>query len=82
MNRKFIVPFETAKKLKDAGCDCVTNFYYRSDGNFENPSQSVSPLWLSRWTRIQGRGATQWTALMPETSPISMQPHGLQEQCL
>lgn len=35
MNRKFIVSFETAKKLKDAGCDCVTNFYYRSDGNFE-----------------------------------------------
>lgn len=35
MNKKFIVPFKTAQLLKKAGCDCVTNFYYRSDGNFE-----------------------------------------------
>ena len=33
MNSKFIVPFETAKKLKDAGCDCVTNYYYKPNGD-------------------------------------------------
>lgn len=34
MNRKFIVSFELAKLLKEIGCDCTTNFYYRADGNF------------------------------------------------
>jgi hypothetical protein len=35
MNRRYIISFELAKLLKEFGCNCVTNFYYRSDGNPE-----------------------------------------------
>ena len=35
MNRRYIISFALAKLLKEFGCNCVTNFYYRCDGNPE-----------------------------------------------
>jgi hypothetical protein len=42
MNRKFIVPFDTAKILKEAGCDCVVSHYYRPNGDLELAIGAVS----------------------------------------
>lgn len=32
MYKRYLVPFETAKKLKEAGYDCPTKYYYYPDG--------------------------------------------------